>query len=316
MRNVTLKVRRFNPESQETRYQEYAIQIEDHWTVLDGLIHIREYVDETLGVRCSCRSAICGSCAMRVDGRARLACTTRILEISPDGHTVIVESLGNMPPIKDLATDMTKFWAKIKQIEPYIKAHQPPPEREYIAPSEAMEDLTATMNCIMCGACVSDCTSLAVDDNFIGPAALAKAYRFVGDPRETEVARDDRLKMLSGAGGIWDCTHCYECVQVCPKDVAPLERIVDLRRAAMQAGYTDNNGTRHNNSFARSVKHTGWLDELRLVPESVGLTDIQANLAFLPTALRVLPKGKLPPILHQKRPGHEHVRRIFEAFEK
>ena len=316
MKNATLKVRRYDPETKEAHYQEYTIQTEDHWTVLDGLIHIREYVDETLGVRCSCRSAICGSCAMRVNGRARLACKTRITEVSPDGHTVTVESLGNMPPIKDLATDMTKFWAKVREVSPYIKAHQPPPEREYIAPQEAMEDLTATMNCIMCGACVSDCTSLAIDEKFIGPAALAKAYRFVADPRETEESRDERLKMLSGPGGIWDCTHCYECVQVCPKDVAPLERIVDLRRAAMQAGYRDNNGTRHNESFARSVKHTGWLDELRIVPESLGLDDIGANLQMVPTALRVFLKGKLPPVLHQKRPGVEHVRHIFEELEK
>ena len=314
--NATLKVRRYDPETKESRYQEYTIQIEDHWTVLDSLIHIREYVDETLGVRCSCRSAICGSCAMRVNGRARLACKTRVLEMSPDGKTVTVEALGNMPPIKDLATDMTKFWAKIKQVSPYIKAHQPPPEREYIAPQEAMEDLTATMNCIMCGACVSDCTSLAVDEKFIGPAALAKAYRFVGDPRETEASRDERLNMLSQPGGIWDCTHCYECVQVCPKDVAPLERIVDMRRAAMQAGYRDNNGTRHNESFARSVKHTGWLDELRIVPESIGLNDLGGNLQMLPTAIRVFLKGKLPPVLHQKRPGVEHVHRIFEELEK
>ncbi len=316
MRNITLKVRRFDPETQHAHHQEYTIQIEDHWTILDSLIHIREYVDETLGVRCSCRSAICGSCAMRVDGRARLACKTRVLEVSPDGHTVTVESLGNMPPIKDLATDMSAFWAKIQQIGPYIKAHQPPPEREYIAPQDAMEDLAGTMNCIMCGACVSDCTSLAVDKNFIGPAALAKAYRFVGDPRETEHDRDDRLKQLSKYGGVWDCTHCYECVQVCPKDVAPLERILDIRRAAMAAGYRDNAGTRHNDSFARSVKHTGWLDEFRIVPESLGLDDIPANLQMVPTALRALWHGKLPPILHTKRPGAEHVHRIFEELEK
>ena len=316
MRTVTLKVRRYDPAKREARYQEFRVEIEDHWTVLDTLIHIREYVDETLGIRCSCRSAICGSCAMRVNGHARLACKTKVTAVAPEGGMVTVEPLGNMGTVKDLVADMGPFWSKVRQVQPYLKPHQPAPEREHIAPNESMIDLAHTMNCIMCGACVSDCTSLAVDGKFIGPAALAKAYRFVGDPRETEEARDERLRELSREGGIWDCTHCFECVQVCPKDVAPMDRILDMRRAAMDAGYRDNNGARHSDSFARSVKHSGWLDELKIVPESVGLDDVGAQLQFAPAALRAALKRKLPPIVHRKRPSAEHVARIFEELEK
>ena len=315
MRAVTLKVKRYDPDTKESRYQDYTVEVEEHETVLDALIQVREYIDETLGVRCSCRSAICGSCAMRVDGHARLACKTKVTQLSPAGESITVEPMGNMRPIKDLVVDMGLFWDKIWQVQPWLKAHQPPPEKEYIAPQEAMGDLAGTMNCIMCGACVSDCTSLAVDENFIAPAALAKAYRFVADPRESETARDERLRALSRISGIWDCTHCFECVQVCPKDVAPMERIMDLRRAAMEAGYRDNSGARHNDSFARSVKKSGWLDELRLVPESLGLDDPEAQLKFMPTAIRAALKGKVPPIRHHKRPGAEHVRRIFEELE-
>ena len=315
MRTVKLNIKRYDPEAQESHYQEYSLEIEDHETVLDALIQVREYIDETLAVRCSCRSAICGSCAMRVNGHARLACKAKVVELSAGEDTITIEPLGNTKPVKDLVADMTAFWDKVRQVQPYLKAH-PAPEKEYIAPGAAMSDLAGTMNCIMCGACVSDCTSLAVDENFIGPAALAKAYRFVADPRETEDARDERLRALSRYSGIWDCTHCFECVEVCPKDVAPMDRILDIRRAAMQAGYKDNNGARHSDSFARSVKKSGWLDELRLLPESLGLDDIGAQLQFVPTALRSMIKGKMPPIIHHKRSGAEHVTRIFEELEK
>lgn len=316
MKKITLKVKRYDPETKQSRHQDYNVEVEDDAAVLDGLIHVREYDDQTLGVRCSCRSSICGSCGMRINGHARLACKTKVVDVLVEGQPITVEPLGNMQPFKDLVADMTGFWAKIRQIQPYIKPHEPPPEREYIAPQKAMEDLAGVFNCIMCGCCVGDCTSLAVDANFIGPAALAKAYRFVGDPRETEEARDERLRELSKYGGVWDCTHCYECVQVCPKDVAPLERILDIRRAAQEAGYRDNNGTRHSDSIAKSVKHSGWTDELRLVPESVGLDDIQGNLQFMPAAMRGFVKGKLPPLIHHKRPGAEQVKRIFEEMEK
>ena len=316
MRKVNLKVKRYDPATQEAKFQDYQVEVDDSAAVLDAIIEVREYQDETLAVRCSCRSAICGSCAMRVNGHAKLACMTKVVDMSPNGETIVVEPVGNTKPIKDLVADMGPFWSKVKQVQPWLKPSLPAPDREYIAPQEAMQDLVGAVNCIMCGACVSDCTVLEVDSNFIGPAALAKAYRFVGDPRETQATRDERLSELSEYGGIWDCTHCYECVQVCPKDVAPMERILDIRRAAIAAGFRDNNGVRHSDSFARSVKHTGSLDEFRLLPESLGLDDIAAQLKFVPTAVRALLKGKVPSPLHHKRPGAEHVRRIFDEMEK
>ena len=242
MRKVTLNIKRYDPETKESGYQEYNIEVEDNAAVLDAIIQVREYVDPTLAVRCSCRSAICGSCGMRVNGHAKLACKAKVSDVAPDGEAITIEPFGNTGAIKDLVVDMRPFWSQVKQVEPWLRAHQPPPDKEYIAPHKAMVDLAGTMNCIMCGCCVSDCTVLEVDKSFIGPAALAKAYRFVGDPRETQESSDDRLQKLSEEGGVWDCTHCFECVQVCPKDVAPMERILDIRRAAMEAGYRDNNG--------------------------------------------------------------------------
>ena len=137
-----------------------------------------------------------------------------------------------MPVIKDLIVDMDAVhWKKIQRVTPWLLPDGRPPEREYIVPHEAMVDVTQTMACIQCGACVSDCLSMEVDPLFIGPAALAKAYRFVGDPRDGQ--HYERLKDLAeDPPGIYDCTHCFNCIDACPKGVAPMSQIMRLRRIA------------------------------------------------------------------------------------
>ena len=138
--------------------------------------------------------------------------------------------MGNMPVIRDLIVDMDAVhWKKIQRVTPYLINQQPIPEREYIVPHENMVDVTQTMACIQCGACVSDCLSMEIDPGFIGPAALSKAYRFVGDPRDAD--HYERLKDLAeDEHGLYDCTHCFNCIDACPKGVAPMSQIMRLRR--------------------------------------------------------------------------------------
>jgi len=291
------------------RYQRYEVELPEHAVVLDALIEIREYQDESLVVRCACRSAICGSCAMWVNGHARLACKSKLAEYALDG-TVTVEAPPSMPVIRDLACDMAPFWEKNRAVRPWLENKQPvPPGEEYRVPNAAMENLIQEVSCISCGACLMDCESFAVNKNFLGPAALAKAYRYTADPRDDQYK--DRLGTYSEANGVWDCTHCYECVQQCPKGVAPLEQILKLRRMAVEAGYTNNPGTRHADAFAESVRGSGRLNELTLLPKSVGIFNIGAQLQALPSALNLLRAGKLPPIIHHKIPGLERVKKIF-----
>ncbi len=311
---VKLRVRRYDPEGDRKPYtQEYAVEMPDSATVLDSLIQVREEVDETLGLRCSCRSSICGSCAMRINGRARLACKTKVVAVAPNGGTVNVEPAGNMPVLKDLIVDFEVFWEKIKAVVPWLRPEGPEPEREYIVDNDKMLNLNTTVACIMCGACVSDCTSLEVDPGFLGPAALAKAYRFVGDPRDGH--KLDRLKQYTEAHGMWDCAHCFMCVEVCPKDVAPMDWILELRREAEAEGFTNHNGVRHGRSIAESVKEAGWLDEGKVAMESMG--SIGEKLALVPVGMRAFFRGKMPPMgpMHYQRPGAESVRRIFEELE-
>ena len=316
---VTLSVKRFDPDvaSPAPYYQEYQLEVDDSATVLDGLIKVREEVDGTLALRCSCRSAICGSCAMRVNGQAKLACNTKVADAARRGNgAIVVEPAGNMQVIKDLVVDFKPFWDKVMAVEPWLQPEgpEPPPEQEYLAPNEAMLHLAGVMDCIMCGACVSDCTVLEVDSNFLGPAALAKAYRFVGDPRDG--ADETRLGELNEYGGIWDCTRCMQCVEVCPKDVDPMGRIMALRDKAMEAGYTKSYGARHVEAFAGGVEHHGRVDELKLPILSKGFFNVVEQLKMVPLGLRAQLAGKRPPLFPRKNPGQENVRRIFEKFEE
>ncbi len=315
---TTLRVRRYDPEGESpTPYlQEYKLDTEEHFTVLDALIKVREEIDPSLALRCSCRAAICGSCAMRVNGHAALACKIKLTAAAPQGEPVGVEPMGNQPVVKDLVVDAASFWNKVRAVAPYLQPPGPEPEEEYLAPDEEMVHLAGVMGCIMCGACVSDCTALEVDKNFLGPAALAKAYRFVRDPRDA--ADVERLRSLNEYGGVWDCTRCYECVEVCPKGVAPMDRIMELRESVMQAGLGTGYGAygrRHVMAFAESVEHTGWLDELRLPIKTWGMFNLPKLLGALPVGLRALLHRKLPPIRHKKRPGAKNVARIFQRWE-
>lgn len=256
---VNLKVRRLNPEADgEPSFQTYSIDAPESATVLDSLLQVREDNDGSVALRCACRSAICGSCAMRINGQARLACKTKVVGlVSKEGEEITVEPLGNMPTLKDLVADMTPHWEKVQAIQPWLQPTGPEPEREYLVSNAAMLELAQPMGCIMCGSCVSDCTVLEVDSTYLAPAALAKAYRFAGDPRDG--ADSDRLNLLSGATGIWDCTRCLMCVEVCPKGVDPLAQILKLRRKAIEAGITDNLGARHTIEFEDQVRAASWL---------------------------------------------------------
>jgi succinate dehydrogenase / fumarate reductase, iron-sulfur subunit len=311
---VKLKVKRFDPEGDaEYKYQHYTVDMPENATVLDTLIEVREYQDGTLALRCSCRSAICGSCNMRINGRARLACKTQVGSVMEPGEEIVVEPAGNMPVIKDLVVDMAPFWSKIRAVKPWLQPEGPAPEREYLVPNESMAALGEVMNCIMCGACVSDCTVLEVDPTFLGPAALAKAYRFVGDPRDASYAA--RLREYSEPSGMWDCTRCNFCVQVCPKDVKPMDQILKLRAEAVHTGIKNNSGARHTQAFVDLVEGGGRLDEFRLPIFTHGKFNFIGQMSDIPIGFRMIRSGKMPNPFHKPIGGIKHVKRIFKRFE-
>jgi succinate dehydrogenase / fumarate reductase iron-sulfur subunit len=275
MAEFTLKLRRFDPESGQPPYwDEHTIELEGHRSVLEGILQAKARFDGSIGIRCSCRAAICGSCGVRINGQPGLACHTHLdkaLASAPDG-AIVVEPMGNMPVIKDLIVDMDAVhWKKVQRVTPWLINKEPIPEREYIVPHENMVDVTQPMACIQCGACVSDCLSMEVDPLFIGPAALAKAYRFVGDPRDAQ--QEARLRDLAeDRHGIYDCTHCFKCIDACPKGVAPMSQIMRLRRRAGNDHHINdrNNGHRHEDTIVTLIRDYGLLHEAEMLPRSYG----------------------------------------------
>ncbi|MGA2014221.1 MAG: succinate dehydrogenase/fumarate reductase iron-sulfur subunit [Solirubrobacteraceae bacterium] len=286
MPEYLLKIRRFDPKSGKAAYwDEHSIELGEKQSVLDAILKVRDEVDGSVGIRCSCQQAICGSCGVRMNGKPGLACNTHLDDAAARAHgagwtppasgeppVIEVEPMGNMPVIRDLIVDMDAVhWKKIQRVTPYLVNKQPIPEREYIVPMESMVDITQTMACIQCGACVSDCLSMEIDPLFIGPAALAKAYRFAGDPRDAD--HQERLQDLSDdPHGIYDCTHCFNCIDACPKEVAPMSQIMRLRRkAGSDHKIVDpNNGHRHEDAFVTLVRDYGLLNEAELLPRSYG----------------------------------------------
>jgi succinate dehydrogenase / fumarate reductase iron-sulfur subunit len=275
MAEFTLRLRRYDPESGQPPYwAEYTVDLEPHRSVLEGILQAKAKEDGSIGIRCSCRAAICGSCGVMINGRAGLACHTHLDEALLGGRdgVIEVEPFNNMPVIKDLIVDMDAVhWKKIKRVTPWLIHKEPVPEREYIVPHENMVDVTQSMACIQCGACVASCLSMEVDPLFVGPAALAKSYRFVGDPRDAQ--QYERLKDLAeDPHGMYDCTHCFNCIEACPKGVAPMNQIMRLRRiSGNDHQIVDrNNGDRHERAFVTLIRGYGLLHEAELLPRSYG----------------------------------------------
>jgi succinate dehydrogenase / fumarate reductase iron-sulfur subunit len=312
MAEYTLKLRRYDPQSGEAPYyEEYQVDLEPHRSVLEAILQVKAEQDGSVGIRCSCRAAICGSCGVRINGKAGLACHTHLdraakTGVNADGKTILVEPMGNMPVIKDLIVDMDAVhWKKIQRVTPWLLAKEPVPEREYVVPHENMVDVTQTMACIQCGACVSDCLSMEVDPLFVGPAAAAKAYRFVGDPRDAQHL--ERLKDLAeDPHGIYDCTHCFNCIEACPKGVAPMSQIMRLRRISGNDHHIvdRNNGERHERTIVGLIRDYGLLHEAEIVPRSYGGYSWFAKLHpaagaelldSLPVITRALLRGKVTP---------------------
>lgn len=334
MPNYTLKIRRYNVESGAPPFwQEFDVDLAPERSVLDGILKVKDEVDGTIGMRHSCRGGICGSCGVRINDRPGLACNSLVRDCAGESGQITVEPLGNMPVIKDLVVDMdTVHWKKIRQVTPWLLPEGDPPKgREYLVPPEKMLDITQTMACVQCGACVSDCLSLEVDPLFIGPAASAKAYRFVGDVRDSQ-AKQRLHELTDDPHGIFNCTHCFNCVDACPKDVAPMDQIMRLRRRAIHDfDITDpNNGRSHEQGFAKIIRKKGTLDESWLLQESyapgikgkLNPRNIAPLIKSLPTALRGIRSGKmrslpkLIPGIHHKLPGQSEIKRIFDHAEQ
>ena len=315
MPSTTFKIFRYQPDAArpEPFYQDFTLEHEEQKTLLDAILDLQNTQDGSLAVRYSCRSAICGSCACKADGRTVLACMQQVEDLKEwsGNDTVQVDPIGNFKPIKDLVVDMDPFWDKVKSVKPYLIADDAPPEKERIVPKEAMQRLVKESNCILCAACYSECNSLEADEEFVGPAAFAWGYRFAGDIRDSR--RKERAKLYTGKHGVWDCTRCMMCNERCPKGVDPRDAIEKLGGIAFQEGRSMKDaGARHAKAFLISMRTGGKLNETLLVP----FTDpIKAQLD-VPFALKMLSKGKAPSPLPHKVKRHDEVKKLMKNVKE
>jgi len=312
---VTLRIQRFDPAvDREPRDQDFEIELPSGITILKALNMIRAEKDPTLALRYSCGSAICGSCAMKVNGHARLACKTQVSDCTIDG-VLRVGPIGNLKVLRDLVVDMDPFLDSLGKVKPYLVANNgAAPEYEREQSPEQFLAIDPSTTCILCAACYSDCNVLAVDGSFVGPASLAKAHRFIFDSRDVDTA--GRMDAISQKTGVWDCTHCGECSTRCPTETKPLERIEEIRTKAMADGFHGNAGARHALGFRETVGKRGLLDENYLPARSMGFLNLPGLLSLVPIGLRMMMRGKNPPLIPHKIDKVDEVKKTFARFEE
>ncbi|CCH67641.1 Succinate dehydrogenase iron-sulfur protein [Richelia intracellularis HH01] len=311
--------------------KEYLLDTQPSSTILDCLNHIKWNIDGTLAFRKNCRNTICGSCAMKINGRSTLACKENVgSELAKLGHNfstknvedkipeITIAPLGNLPVIKDLVVDMRSFWDNLEKIVPYVNTtSENLPDREFLQTPQERSKLDQVSNCIMCGACYSECNAVEVNPDFAGPHALAKGYRNFADPRDDE--HQKRLEEYNtGTKGIWGCTRCHYCNSICPMGVAPMDQITKIKREILAAKTkNESRPIRHRRVLTELVKTGGWIDERQfgLQLTSNYFRDIRGLLSIAPLGLRMIAKGKFP-FSFEPSEGVEQVRALMNAAQE
>ncbi len=290
---ITLKVFRFNAETDYLpHYDTIEMEIDEQKdVVLDVLNRIKWEHDGSFSYRRSCRHGICGSCAVKVNGRSTLACKERMEDmIKLFGTELTIEPVSKKRAIKDMIVDKTDFWKKYETIKPWLEAEidEHPETENIIAPEEA-EKLEESDYCIQCGCCYYACPVVEVNEDYLGPAAFEKAYRFTADIRDN--AKKERLEIVDTLGqGVWDCVKCFECAEACPKHIDPIGKITKLHNQIFEEGVAKPNvATKHAVGFKVSIKKHGILDEGHLVAYSEGF----GVLKHMPEAFEMWKKGKI-----------------------
>lgn len=229
---VTLRVRRFNPEKDKEPYwAEYTLTDVDRTDrVLDLLHHVQWYIDGTLALRRSCAHGVCGSDAMRINGINRLACKVLVKDIvKGDKGKIEVSPILGLPVLKDLIVDMEPFFEHYRAVMPYFINDNPPPEREWLQSPEDRAIFDEGTKCILCAACTTSCPSFWANGTYVGPAAIVQAHRFIFDSRDT--AGQERLAILSEENGVWRCRTIFNCTMACPREIPVTRLIADVKQA-------------------------------------------------------------------------------------
>ncbi len=228
--NIILKIQRFNPDTDEKPYfQEFTVEADPNERLLDALMTIKRFQDGSLGFRKSCAHGVCGSDAMRINGTDSLACKTLVKEVvDKEGDTVTVEPLRYLPVQRDLIVDQEDFFEKYKKVKPFLINDEKIDKGERVQSQDERMVFDDTTNCILCASCYSACPILEENTNFLGPAAIAQAFRFNADSRDRGL--EERLKVLDTPDGVWPCENHFKCTKCCPRSILLTKRINQTKK--------------------------------------------------------------------------------------
>lgn len=232
-----VKIKRFEPIKNETFFQIYEVDLDEKFTVLEVVEYIKNNIDSTLTYRAFCKSAICGSCAMVVNGVSKLTCKLKAVEYLIDG-VLTIEPLKNFKVIKDLVVNQDEGFEKLKLTKSFMIPKNPPKNSEFLITPKEEASYDKQTECILCMACYSDCVAVENDSKYFGPFAFSKMLRFVNDSRDS--ITNDRIN-LTMEGDIFNCIECQACILACPKGLAPQFDIKTLQTKAMNLGHTNPN---------------------------------------------------------------------------
>jgi succinate dehydrogenase / fumarate reductase iron-sulfur subunit len=315
-RKVTVKAFRFNAETDYLPYYKtYEMEVGKDELILDLLNRIKWEHDGSFSYRRSCRHGICGACGIKVNGKPVLSCKQNAQElVDLFGEELVFEPQSKKRAVKDMVIDKGDFWQKHAAVKPYVETDvDPHPESETLMSPEQVENFLDADYCIQCGNCHYACPALEVNEDYLGPAALAAAYRFTVDPRDE--AGIDRLETTAELGsGVWDCVKCFECAEACPKDVNPIEKITKLHNLQFEHRVAERNvATKHAEGFVRSLKKFGYLDEQDIVLYSEGLGVVK----HLSEAFKMIKAGKVHPFDFRKKkmPRSKNLKEIQKLIE-
>jgi len=310
MTAIIFEIYRYNPEKDtEGYYKKYAVEVLTGTTISQVLRKIKDKADGTLTFRQGCGCAICGTCAVRINGRPMLACKTKIIDILPDlegaaleREEIRIEPLSNSKIIKDLVVDEKHFWDNVKKAMPWLIE-----EQKIDMEQKHIDDMKGSQDCINCHACSSACDSVEYDDSFLGPEAFVTLHRFAKDPRDG--AKIQRL-MLANDNNLWNCVRTYTCIDNCPKDIRPADKITELHEMGIDQGL-GGKPQRHAKHFISGLKSKGKLDELMMPIKTLRME----VLGFVPDTIKMVSKGKMPPLFGKKIVDHKEVWNLIQLAE-
>ena len=231
----TFKIFRFDPETEEKpRYRTYSVSAEPNERILDCLNRIKWEQDGTLAYRMSCGHGVCGSDAMKINGKCGLACQ-KLVQDYEDGE-IVIEPLPSYRVLKDLIVDLEPFYQRVRQIQPHLISAIRPGETERLQSPEDQKKYDTAIRCILCACCTGACPVFNENDRFLGPAALVWAFRFIFDTRDEK--HDDRIEAVDYLDGAWACQNHFECTRACPKEI-PVTKYINTIKREIQKVFPD-----------------------------------------------------------------------------